>query len=126
MGRIGPPYTAVMYYGHGSWIIVVIPLALLALRALSTGRRGRGAPRRPPAPPSFFVGDPSAPGTPPPAPSGNRQMGTTKGTPADWCTDPFVKHEQRYWSGAEWTEHVLDDGVPGNDPPPPPRAGDGP
>jgi hypothetical protein len=38
--------------------------------------------------------------------------------PAGWLRDPFVRHEQRYWSGTEWTEHVIDDGVPATDPPP--------
>jgi hypothetical protein len=39
--------------------------------------------------------------------------------------DPFVRHEHRYWSGTEWTEHIMDDGVPGTDPPPssPPSPG---
>ncbi len=115
-------------HGHGSWVIVLIPLALLALRALSSGRRS--APRRPQAPPSFFVDHPSRPGSPPAAPPGSPDAQTgadsvakpaanaTTGTPAGWFVDPFVKHEQRYWSGTEWTEHVLDDGVPGNDRPP--------
>ena len=35
-----------------------------------------------------------------------------------WFRDPFVRHEQRYWSGSEWTDHVIDDGVPATDPPP--------
>jgi Protein of unknown function (DUF2510) len=112
-------------YGHSSWIFVLIPLALVALRGLASGRR-RGAPRRPPAPPSFFVGHPSPPGSAPTqAPPDPAAGKTTSGTPSGWFTDPFVKHEQRYWSGTEWTEHVLDDGVPGNDPPPA-RAGDAP
>jgi hypothetical protein len=104
-------------YGHGSWFIVLVPLALIALRALASGRR-RGAPRRPQAPPSFFVGHPSPPGSAPTPPSPDPAGSGTTGTPAGWFTDPFVKHEQRYWSGTAWTEHVLDDGVPGNDPPP--------
>jgi hypothetical protein len=36
-----------------------------------------------------------------------------------WLVDPSGRHEQRYWSGSEWTEHVIDHGVPGTDPPPP-------
>lgn len=35
-----------------------------------------------------------------------------------WLTDPSGRHEHRYWSGSEWTEHVTDGGVPGIDPPP--------
>jgi len=40
------------------------------------------------------------------------------GIPAGWMVDPSGKHQQRYWSGTVWTEHVADDGVPGLDPPP--------
>jgi hypothetical protein len=35
-----------------------------------------------------------------------------------WLIDPTRRHEKRYWSGSEWTEHVSDAGVPGTDPPP--------
>ena len=35
-----------------------------------------------------------------------------------WLTDPSGRHEKRYWSGSEWTEHVTDGGVPDSDPPP--------
>jgi len=44
------------------------------------------------------------------------------GTDPGWFTDPFVRHEQRYWSGTAWTEHVQDRGTPSVDPPPPPRS----
>jgi Protein of unknown function (DUF2510) len=106
-------------YGHSSssWLFLLLPLALLAVRMLASGRR-RGGSRRPQAPPSFFVGHPSPPGSVPTAPPPDAIGSETTGTPAGWFTDPFVKHEQRYWSGTEWTEHVLDDGVPDNDPPP--------
>jgi hypothetical protein len=32
--------------------------------------------------------------------------------------DPSGKHEQRYWSGTAWTDHVMDEGAPGVDPRP--------
>jgi Protein of unknown function (DUF2510) len=35
-----------------------------------------------------------------------------------WLVDPSGRHQQRYWSGSEWTEHIMDGGVPGTDPPP--------
>ena len=35
-----------------------------------------------------------------------------------WLIDPSGRHERRYWSGSEWTEHVTDGGIPGTDPPP--------
>lgn len=43
-----------------------------------------------------------------------------------WLIDPTGRHELRYWSGAEWTEHVTDDGLPGIDPPPGRAEGEGP
>jgi hypothetical protein len=30
--------------------------------------------------------------------------------------DPSGKHDERYWSGTEWTEHVMNDGTPAIDP----------
>lgn len=35
--------------------------------------------------------------------------------PAEWRADPAGRHQWRYWNGADWTEHVADDGVPGVD-----------
>jgi hypothetical protein len=113
-----------MYYAHGSWIALVIFAGLFALRALSSQRR-RGRYRGPP--PSGFFTDthPRSPGSgptsPPPSPTDTAHAGTAPG----WLRDPFFKHEYRYWSGSEWTDHITDNGVPGVDPPPsksdPPR-----
>src|SRR5437762_1344568 len=36
-----------------------------------------------------------------------------------WYPDPSGRHEQRYWSGSAWTEHVADRGQQFVDPPPP-------
>ena len=44
--------------------------------------------------------------------------GNSTGTAPGWFRDPFFRHEQRYWSGGAWTEHVTDSGAPGIDPPP--------
>jgi hypothetical protein len=48
------------------------------------------------------------------------------GSPAGWNQDPYGRHEQRYFDGTSWTEHVSDFGVQGVDPPggapAPPRA----
>lgn len=33
-----------------------------------------------------------------------------------WHPDPMHRHQQRWWDGASWTEHVTDDGAPGVDP----------
>jgi hypothetical protein len=79
----------------------------------------------PPAPPGAAPGaeadTPSAPGASPPAyPS----AGTPSSPPAypmeppppqpappfGWYPDPSGRHEQRYWDGTRWTEHVRDGG----------------
>lgn len=60
------------------------------------------------------------------APPSNASAGTSttsagsSGTAPGWFVDPFVRHEQRYWSGTAWTEHVTDNGSPSVDPPPAP------
>ena len=48
---------------------------------------------------------------------------TTPENPARWAPDPVGRHQYRYWDGAQWTEHVSDDGMVTADPPvvsPPP------
>jgi len=127
------PYAGAMVYGgsvgHG-WV-VLIPFAIfMALRVFGQGRRRSGAPqRRRPVPGTNvpLVG----PGTPPPgagfappeargpvAPGGRGSGIGTSGIAPGWLVDPTGRHEQRYWSGSEWTEHVTDAGAPGIDPPP--------
>ncbi len=39
------------------------------------------------------------------------------GAEAGWRADPTGRHEQRYWNGLTWTEHVADGGVRAIDPP---------
>jgi len=41
----------------------------------------------------------------------------TAANPARWVTDPFGRHESRYWNGRSWTKHVADGGVTGVDRP---------
>lgn len=107
-----------MYYGHGSWIAVVVFGGLFAMRMLSSQRRRRGYGRAPISR-GFFTStgfhSPAAGSTGP-----SRGTGGTAftGIAPGWLADPFAKHDQRYWSGTQWTEHVSDDGVPGTDPPP--------
>lgn len=38
------------------------------------------------------------------------------GTPAGWHADPYGRHEQRYFDGDAWSEHVADGGQQGSDP----------
>lgn len=37
-------------------------------------------------------------------------------TPANWYPDPMGRHQLRYWDGANWTDHVSNNGVQGADP----------
>ena len=124
-----------VYYGHASWIALVIFGGMFAIRYLSSQRRrdqqqGRGHPHGDPGTSSSFTGpgrrgpgsgeasaDPRST-----ASTGSASTGSS-GTAPGWFADPFVKHDQRYWSGTEWTEHVTDGGVPGTDPLPPRPGG---
>jgi hypothetical protein len=89
--------------------------AFFAMRALPS-RRGR---RRPPSGSTTnpFTGASSATH---PSDSGGGPLGgvTFTGIAPGWLIDPSGRHELRYWSGSEWTEHVTDGGTPGTDPPP--------
>jgi hypothetical protein len=40
----------------------------------------------------------------------------------EWRPDPTGKHDHRYWDGRQWTDHVADAGVAGEDPYEPPVA----
>ena len=105
------------FYGHGSSIALVVFFALFAVRALSSQRRRRGPQRGAPRTSSFT--DPNLRGHVSDAVDGWSGKVTFTGIAPGWLTDPSGRHEQRYWSGSEWTEHVTDGGVPGTDPPPP-------
>jgi len=47
---------------------------------------------------------------------------TSPDNPARWAPDPLGRHHYRYWDGAQWTEHVSDDGIVSTDPPVPSPA----
>ena len=105
-----------MQYGHVSWIPIVAFGGMFLVRYLNSQRR-RGGPPAGPGPRSPFTGtDPRGPAAHPSPPSPTVSGAPSRGMPAGWFRDPFVRHEQRFWSGAEWTDHVMDDGVPGTDP----------
>jgi hypothetical protein len=115
-----------MQFGHASWIPVVVFGGVFLMRYLASQKR-KGGPQRGPQPGSpgqrnQFTGTGARETTPPPvptsAPSQPPGAGPSTGVPAGWLRDPFIRHEERYWSGTEWTEHVLDSGVPSSDPPP--------
>ena len=106
----------VTYYGHGSSIALVVFFGLFAMRAISSQRRRRGQQGASPST-SSFIDSPSPNQTSDAAEGSSGEIKFT-GIAPGWLTDPCGRHEQRYWSGSEWTEHVRDGGVPGTDPPP--------
>jgi hypothetical protein len=104
------------FYGHGSSIALVVFFGLIAVRALSSQQRRRGRPRS--SPPTSSFTDPPFSSQESGAVGGSSGEVKFTGIAPGWLTDPSGRHEQRYWSGSEWTEHVMDGGVPGTDPPP--------
>jgi Protein of unknown function (DUF2510) len=112
----------VHYAGNGSWVVAIPFLIMFALRFAGGNRRRTGAPGpRPPlpgtsiplveAPPASDAGSPSVPSSA----SRTSPIGRS-GVAAGWLADPSGRHELRYWSGTQWTEHVSDSGAPGTDP----------
>ncbi len=108
-----------MYAGRSGWLVILVFGGTALVRYLSYQRRraGRNRPGSPGAGRSFTAG-PGGQASGPREGAGAVEPTTGVGTAAGWFTDPFVRHEQRYWSGTAWTEHVSDAGVPGIDPPP--------
>ena len=104
------------FYGHGSSIALVIFVGLFAIRAFSSQRRHRGQQRS--APPTSSFTATTFPSQGSDAVDGSPREVTYTGIAPGWLTDPSGRHEKRYWSGSEWTEHVTDGGIPGTDPPP--------
>ena len=104
------------FYGHGSSIALVIFLALFALRVLSSQRRRRGRSRV--SAPTGSFADTTSPDQATDAAGGSSGPVTFTGIAPGWLIDPSGRHEKRFWSGTEWTEHVTDGGVPSTDPPP--------
>jgi len=94
----------------------VVFFGLFATRVLSSQRRRQGHRGSSPLASSFT--DPTVPSDASAAVKAPSGEATFIGIAPGWLTDPSGRHEQRYWSGSEWTEHVRDDGVPGTDPPP--------
>jgi len=126
------------FYGHGyggggSWIFVAVFVGFMVVRSMGgRRRRGRAPGWGPTGNASAFTGGHPTPGGPPPAPGaplppppGPRSVEPAHtGVDAGWLPDPSGRHQERYWSGTTWTEHVRDAGVPDSDvwgtgPPPP-------
>lgn len=95
---------------------MLVFFAFFAMRAFSSRRRRPGQPRA--FGPTRFPTDTA--GTTEPSDLDSETPGKVAftGIAPGWLIDPSGRHEKRYWSGSEWTEHVLDAGVPGTDPPP--------
>jgi hypothetical protein len=113
-----------VYAGGGnSWVAIVPFIVVVVVRLVSTQRRRQGGGPGVPGGAHGFTPRPRPTSAPRPlaGPAADTpstvQPGFT-GTAPGWFVDPFVRHEQRYWSGTAWTEHVLDGGTPALDPPP--------
>ena len=68
--------------------------------------------------PSLVSALPSAPVSPAagassPSPTATEQASSS---PAAWHEDPLGRHQQRWWDGTRWTDHVADGGVTATDP----------
>ena len=113
------------YYGHGSSLFVIVILVGFVLRMAMSRRsrptgggplgRGGGRPLPPPPRQPADIDARSTTTEEHAAPAEHSTFGRS-GIPAGWMPDPSGKHQQRYWSGTAWTEHVVTDGVPGTDP----------
>lgn len=94
----------------------MIFFALFAMRALSSQRRRRG--RQGLSAPTSSFSDATSANHGSDAVDASSGNVTFTGIAPGWLTDPSGRHDKRYWSGSEWTEHIVDGGVPGTDPPP--------
>jgi len=56
------------------------------------------------------------PGSSSPYPQAGYTAAPTSNPPFGWYPDPSKRHEQRYWDGTRWTEHVSDGGQQSTDP----------
>ena len=114
-----------MSYGHESWIPIVVFGGMFLIRYLSSQRRRGGPPVGGRGPRAPFTTDSRGPAPPPSPADPVADADRSGGMPAGWFRDPFFRHEQRFWSGTQWTDHVMDHDVPSTDPPPAPPGPDG-
>lgn len=76
-----------------------------------------GPPRYPGQGPPPYPGSTSAPPYPGMAAPYMPTPPATEAPEFGWYPDPSRRHEQRYWDGTRWTEHVSDGGQQSTDPP---------
>lgn len=67
-------------------------------------------PDVPPAYPSPGAPAYPSPGAPGAPPAPGQVFPPQQAPPFGWYPDPSGRHEQRYWDGTRWTEHVRDGG----------------
>jgi hypothetical protein len=100
----------------------VVFVAFFVMRILPARQRRQRRQQGVPAPTRSFTDATTRPHT---TDGVDGSSGTViyTGIAPGWLVDPTGRHEHRYWSGSEWTEHVTDGGIPGTDPPPPSARG---
>jgi hypothetical protein len=113
----GPDGTKVDLAGSGSTELVG---RLNALLSGLPGAHQTGAPTAVPRPVAPVPAPPapapvSAPSPAPAASAATTNLAAPANPAAGWYPDPAGHHEQRYWSGSAWTEHISDHGTPGTD-----------
>jgi hypothetical protein len=113
-----------VHVGHATWITPLVAGGVFLIRYLASPRRRQGhrgdhhqrQGQGQSTTGSSFAGR-SGPTRLDEGPRAG--SGAHAGIGPGWFRDPFLRHEQRYWSGTEWTGQVTDDGIPRTDPPPP-------
>ena len=114
MGRNGVvvdamPGTVTRVRWKAPWLIFLKgSITVTDVAPLGPGTAPAAALPNPPAPPA--AAPPAAAPAPPASPA-------SAAAPAGWHPDPSGRHEQRYFDGTTWTEHVSNAGVTGTDRP---------
>ncbi len=111
------------FWGVFSFLVLIVAVPLYYIGKATLRRQG------PPASGSYGAGGYAGGGGGGGGGGGSQQSGgsgssgssptgpTAGGPPAGWFADPSGRHQQRYWDGVAWTEHVADAGATSVDPP---------
>ena len=103
------------------WAVIMFLSFIIGLILIAIAeRQGRHRPARPVPPPAvltYAAGGVAAPGS---ALDTSARFGITPAVPAapaaQWAADPSGRNQYRWWDGSVWTEHVVTNGVSGQDP----------